>query len=307
MRISLNQLDWKLQGYWPFEPLLKLSAETGHRFQGVTESIPATVPGSVHHDLLRAGLIEDPYFERNSLKCEWVENRWWVYSAAFQVPAEHDGKAIRLVFQGIDYRAHVFLNGKKLGEHEGMFTPAIFDVSEAVDFGGDNQLRIAIESAPPEMSQIGFTSRTRTQKSRFNYKWDFSTRLVNLGLWDDVCLEITGGARIIEHQIATDVKDGKGLIEVALKMDVRHAAKASIRIFSDDAVVAEPYPWTYPDKPANKRCVNLFPLRSRNYGFRTGSGPRASLPPRTHPGRGSFGFRFPHRAGWSAQSQLQPK
>jgi len=76
MRIPLT--DWLLAGYEPFTPLHAVSAEIGRGSGCVTEVIPATVPGSVYADLAKAGIIPDPYYERNSLLCEWVANRFWV-------------------------------------------------------------------------------------------------------------------------------------------------------------------------------------------------------------------------------------
>ena len=69
MEISLSGLSWELKGYWPYVPVKEKSMETGQTLQGVTNWIPAKVPGGVHYDLWKAGLIEDPYFGQNSLKC----------------------------------------------------------------------------------------------------------------------------------------------------------------------------------------------------------------------------------------------
>ena len=41
--------------------------------------IPATVPGTVHTDLLAAGLIPDPYLDRNELALDWIGRAAWVY------------------------------------------------------------------------------------------------------------------------------------------------------------------------------------------------------------------------------------
>ena len=89
MEINLNKTSWKLQGWWPGVPLWmeSVSGIMGNDFQGVTEPIEATIPGGVHHDLWQAGIIEDPYKNRNSLLCEWVENRWWKYSTTFAIRA----------------------------------------------------------------------------------------------------------------------------------------------------------------------------------------------------------------------------
>lgn len=205
MKISLT--DWKLAGYWPYTPIQSGSMETGHIHQGVTGVIDAKVPGSIYDDLLRAGLIEDPYFEMNSLKCEWVSNRWWTYQTSFTLGEELRGKRIRLFFGGIDYKARIFVNDRFICEHEGMYEPVTVEMADFARFGEElNTVRVVLESAPDEMGQIGFTSRTFTQKARFTYKWDFCTRMVGMGLWQEVCVLVTGDAVIGE--ISTRYEDG---------------------------------------------------------------------------------------------------
>lgn len=191
MKISLNTRDgqrWQVSGSWPFTVLQGASVETGAKFTGVTYPMEATVPGSVYDDLTRAGIIENPYFERNSILCEWVANRFWSYMTSFDKP-ETSGKRVRLVMRGIDYHAHVFLNDKKIAEHVGMYTSIDADITDELR-DGENSLTVVLENAPDEMGQIGYTSRTFTQKARFGYKWDFGTRLVNLGIYDDVFLDV---------------------------------------------------------------------------------------------------------------------
>ncbi len=223
MDISLSGLSWELKGYWPYVPIKEKSMETGQTLQGVTDWIPAKVPGGVHCDLWRAGLIEDPYFGQNSLKCEWVENRWWMYRTAF--PGTLDGTDLTkertiLTFQGLDYEAEVFFNDESCGSHTGMYTP--FEVDLTGKIRDENRLVVLLKGVPQEMGQIGFTSRTFTQKSRFNYKWDFSTRLVNIGIWQDVKLHLRKEAELSELHIDTDFADGKGKIFVsALAEDFR--------------------------------------------------------------------------------------
>ena len=91
MEISLSNLNWEVKGYWPYVPEKEKSMETGQTLHGVTGWIPAKGPGGVHADLYRAGMLENPYFGLNSLTCEWVENRWWMYRASFPSVLEgHD-------------------------------------------------------------------------------------------------------------------------------------------------------------------------------------------------------------------------
>ena len=47
--------------------------------------LPARVPGSVVDDLVRAGEVPTPYFERNSRLVEWVPERSWVYRRRVRV------------------------------------------------------------------------------------------------------------------------------------------------------------------------------------------------------------------------------
>lgn len=189
MKIKLES-GWTVAGSWPFTVMQGASVETGAKFTAVTPVIPAKVPGSVYDDLLCAGLIENPYYERNSLLCEWVANRFWSYQNTFDVPENIRGKRVRLVLKGIDYHAHVYLNDQKIAEHTGMYVPCVTDVTDALKYGAPNTLTVVLENAPDEMGQIGYTSRTFTQKARFGYKWDFGTRLVNLGLYDEVYLDV---------------------------------------------------------------------------------------------------------------------
>lgn len=218
MKILLNKCKWKVQGYWPYVPVLGKGSELGNELLGVTDWIDATVPGGVHNDLYEAGYIEDPYRELNSLKCEWVENRWWMYKTAFNLDKIHNDKRLTLFFKGIDYKANIYLNNMYLGKHEGMFEEICFDVSEKVKFHEENYLNVLIEHAPDEMHQIGCTSMTKTQKSRFSYKWDFSTRLVNLGIWDDVFIKSTEKIEIEDTSIFTEIREQKGIIDISTQI-----------------------------------------------------------------------------------------
>ena len=76
-----------------------------------------------------------------------------------------------LHFEGVDYACMVYLNGHLLGEHEGMYEDFAFDVTDLLQTAEHFVLDVLILHAPDEMGQIGRTSQTSTQKSRFGYKW----------------------------------------------------------------------------------------------------------------------------------------
>ena len=55
------------------------------------------------------------------------------------------GRRVFLRLGAVDYRAHVYLNGQFVGQHEGGFTPFAFDVTKLVR-SGDNRLTVGADS-----------------------------------------------------------------------------------------------------------------------------------------------------------------
>lgn len=135
--------------------------------------LPGRVPGSVVDDLVRAGEVPSPYFERNSRLAEWAAERTWLYRRRV------DGGVIE--FGGVDHEATVFVDGEEVAHHVGAFTPFRVEVPE-----GEHLLVVAIAPAPESEAQVGRTSRVRVHKPRMNYGWDFCPRLVHQGIWRSV-------------------------------------------------------------------------------------------------------------------------
>ncbi|RPI98119.1 MAG: hypothetical protein EHM39_08535, partial [Chloroflexi bacterium] len=204
-RLSLNGSDWQRKSFLGLDWLLRSVHMPDTR--DVRGWGPGSVPGSVLHDLWANGEIPDPYADRNSLSCEWVSQRAWVYRKMFAVPDEWRGRRVHLCFEGVDYEAQFFLNGAALGAHRSMYTPAVFDVAEHLHYGADNLLAVVIEPAPIEQPQVGRTSLVRTHKSRMTYWWDFCPRLVHQGIWDGVYLDATGPARIGDVWVRSALDD----------------------------------------------------------------------------------------------------
>ena len=214
MRYNLSNEKWQLKALDPYVPLLGSSMETGQELRGLTPWVECSVPGGVALAMYRAGFIEYPYFEMNSLKCEWLENKWWVYQTTFRRPAI-SGKRYRLFFHGVDYEAAIYLNDRLLGKHKGMYESFSFDITHMFEENEELTLRVLLRHAPDEMGQIGKTSQTFTQKSRFNYKWDFSTRLVNLGIWKKVEILADEDFGLQDISVSSDVeKDGCGIFRL---------------------------------------------------------------------------------------------
>src|SRR3954447_25601247 len=85
--------------------------------------VPATVPGCVHTDLMAAGLLADPYLDRNEDAQHWVGDSDWRYRTTLQVadePADDRADRVDLVFDGLDTVADISWDGAPLGRTRNM-------------------------------------------------------------------------------------------------------------------------------------------------------------------------------------------
>ncbi|MDD1776628.1 MAG: hypothetical protein LUQ65_00545 [Candidatus Helarchaeota archaeon] len=177
---SLNGTDWKLQYFRDGEGYRNVLQDMNYTFEGW---MPSTVPGDVRVDLLHNGKIEDPFFGKNNLKSQWVHNFEWWYLKEFTLqPSDISGKVIQLVFKGVDYFAEFWLNGTKLGEHEGSFAKISFDITKIIQ----NQNTLLVRLAPMK----NYRDRFEVLKCQMSYGWDFAPKMITSGIWDDVTLEL---------------------------------------------------------------------------------------------------------------------
>ena len=233
-RIVLSGSGWKCKDYlaedWVWRNGEKRNTRDVRRWRD------AVVPGSPLADLYRLGEIPDPYYEKNSLMAEWVSQRTWIFRKEFVVDRDLEGKQVYLHFEGVDYDAFFYLNDVLLGEHHSMFTPVEFEVTELIRRGEKNLLAVVLLKAPEEQPQVSKTRYVKTHKCRMTYWWDFCPRLVHTGIWDDVWLDITAGAKIgtpdLETQLCADFTHAK----VSLAIPVRSGEQAGVKAeLSDDS------------------------------------------------------------------------
>lgn len=89
--------DWYIAPYYPYTTFRQKNTETDILNTAILPPIQATVPGSIYKTLENAGIIEDPYFEMNSLKAQWVSNHWWYYDTTIEL--HPSGKKLELVLE----------------------------------------------------------------------------------------------------------------------------------------------------------------------------------------------------------------
>jgi exo-1,4-beta-D-glucosaminidase len=166
-----------------------------------------TVPNTVVGALVENGTYKDPYFgmnlrsipgttypigERFTLLPTPADSpfkpAWW-YRTEFTVPRDKAGRALQLHFNGINYRADIWVNGVKIaGMHEvaGAFRRYAFDVTRLVRADGPNAVAVKVRGPEPQDLAIMWVD------------WNPTPADKNMGLWGDVFLT-DSGPLALEH------------------------------------------------------------------------------------------------------------
>ncbi len=149
------------------------------------EFVPAIVPGAVHLDWAKAKAFPPHWQGENFREYQWMEDRWWFYTAPVQPPEVPPGWRLFLVIGGVDYSWRLSIDGETLVEREGQYRGAEIDFTSRV--GTARELQIRIAPAPPKP---GAPDNPGSTKAPVAYGWDFHPRLVPLGIWEECGWEL---------------------------------------------------------------------------------------------------------------------
>ena len=69
-----------------------------------------------------------------------------IYSKKLFIPKQWKDQELFLVFEGSNQVTSLFVNQTNIGAHRGGYTGFVFDVTEALKFGEENQLRIEVDN-----------------------------------------------------------------------------------------------------------------------------------------------------------------
>jgi hypothetical protein len=202
--------------------------------------LAATVPGTVLTSYFNVGAIPDPNFGQNQLHISdsYFYSDFW-YRTEFTAPAKTAQQLAWLNFDGINWKADVFLNGEKIGRIEGGFMRGKFDVSEKILPGKVNALAVRIEknatpgSAKQKTFEVcaknggGLGADNPTYHSTIGWDWIPTMRGRDIGIWGDVSLAITETVTIENSFVSTklplpDISSADVTIETDLTNHGKH-------------------------------------------------------------------------------------
>ena len=264
MKICLNGNDWLFSCFYADCGTFNMEAGIDFKIGHLFENLPATVPGGVQVDLFNNGLIEDPFVGHNALLCEWAQHKNWKYVKKFSLPKETLGRKARLEFAGVNFEANFYLNGRKLGNHKNVHTPAVFDVTN--DLKEENELTVLLENIPEDETQIGRGTKCKNQDQRFAYAWDFCASMIAVGIFRGVELVISEKYEITDLFAQTDVIDGKGVLNLALSTDTFEGVRAQISLEKDGKTVYEGETTVYKNGNLNVSLDNVQLWYPNTYG-----------------------------------------
>jgi hypothetical protein len=206
-----------------------------------TTSLPATVLTA----LVRNGIYPNPYVGMNNMRIPdsnddynkkydllkyihlkdrnpWKDPYW--FRTSFEVPSTYRGKNIWLTFSEINYRAEVWVNGKKIAdtvEMAGMERKFRLNVTSAVNFKGTNFVAVAIYpvdnpglpavepltplGVPGDNMGDGMISKSYTKWDAIGWDWQPAIRDREMGITEDVYLSATGSVEFDNLYVTSDL------------------------------------------------------------------------------------------------------
>jgi beta-mannosidase len=169
------------------------------QFKNTKESIwyPATVPGTIHTDLLSNNLIPDPFYGKNETDLQWISLQDWEYQTSFDLNEKSSlGKKIFLQFEGLDTYAAVYLNNQLIRHTANMFRTYHIEINRLLK-AKNNTLRIVFFSTEKMADHLANKTKTIypcennrhfVRKAQYHFGWDWAPRFITCGIWRNVKL-----------------------------------------------------------------------------------------------------------------------
>ena len=193
---------------------------------------PTSAPKTVFAVLVENGVYKNPYFAMNLRTFPGVEYKiggqfaneempadspyavpWW-YRNEFEVPDADKDKQIWMQFRGINYRAEIWINGKKVAGNDqvvGAFRRYDFNVTQFIHPGGKNAVAVSVSA--PKAGELGITW----------VDWNPTPPDKDMGLWQEVVLS-TSGPVALRHPF----------VETKLDLPKAEMAHLTVRAFANN-------------------------------------------------------------------------
>ena len=223
----------KLEKNWHIQSSCKMEAKGSDISTPAFKTagwIPTSVPSTVLAAQVNAGIFKDPYFgmnlrqipgttyeigtvfSRKDMPKDSPYNCSWWYRTEFTVSAASMARHVNLHFNGITYRANIWMNGKQIPDSQhivGTFRHYELPVDATVK-AGTNVL--AVEVFPAQGNDLGYNW----------VDWNPSPPDKELGLWREVFLSFNGPVAVRNPQIVSHVPASLDSATLSVSAEVRN-------------------------------------------------------------------------------------
>lgn len=207
LRPIMERPQWlNLNGLWDYA-ITKKDAPLPKTFDG-----KILVPFAIESSLSGVG---------KTIKAD--QSLW--YERKFQIPEDWKGKNVLLNFGAVDWKAEVFVNGNKIGEHTGGYTPFSFNITKNLK-DGENSLAVRVWDSTGNGLPRG--------KQIENPRGIFYTSVS--GIWQTVWLEPVSASHISGLKITPDLDSSS--FDIRVDSDDK-SATATIKVLDNGKVVAQ--------------------------------------------------------------------
>lgn len=200
---------------------------------------PTSAPKTVFAVLAENGIYKEPYYGMNLRSFPGVDYKiggqfaneemqpnspyavpWW-YRKEFEIPASEKGKRIWLAFRGINYRADIWVNGKKVAGSDavvGAFRRYEFDVTDFVKVGAKNAVAASVSA--PHAAELGITW----------VDWNPTPPDKDMGLWQEVVLSSSGPVTVRHATVETKLNMPKAdFAHLTVRAEVANATTSPVK------------------------------------------------------------------------------
>jgi hypothetical protein len=181
----------------------------------------ATVPGTALTSLVKNGVYPEPLYGENNrpdkIPDSLSRTQFW-YRTVFSVPKTYAGKHVWLNFEGINFSAQVWVNGRQVGAIKGAFSRGIFDISQDVKPDKKAVLAVLVSPQPHAGDPHEHTIRDGVGKnggitaidgptflSTIGWDWIPAIRDRDTGIWQKVFISASGPVVIKDPLVTTDL------------------------------------------------------------------------------------------------------
>jgi exo-1,4-beta-D-glucosaminidase len=232
--LSLNE-GWQIQSSCEAKETGEQISSAGFAVTGWHKS---TVPNTVFGTLVNDGTFPDPTYATNlknfpgmnysdkhffalqdmpdgsPYRCSW----WWRLEFKLQPPAA--GEHFWLHFPGINYRANVWVNGKKIADAKdvaGTYRIFEFDVTSAIHRNGTNA--VALETFAPEKNDLGITW----------VDWNPTPADKDMGIWKEATFTSNGPVALRHPFVKSKLDSEYKTAELTVSAELRNQSEKPVK------------------------------------------------------------------------------